>query len=342
MAYETGTATGPNDLLQKLVAFLTGPAVGWTQDMSQTDGTGWRAHLHKSSVYVNLKSTTGAVNPWGVSPSPTPISTSAAMHLYLGTGFNGGANWNAQAGGPLLSGTGTITGVSMPLPTGAITSYHFFSDSTGDNIAVVVEKTTGIFAHLGWGTSLNKSGSFTGGPYFFGAKNAYNFADTSTFNFGAQNGPTTRMPFAYVDSGNGPAATGYVRADVDSFTGKWLGCTNSTAQPSGGYTGKNLASEYRGTTAPPGEIPNVEMLFERATSSFNSQAHLIPVRIWAARDAGGYSLLGVVPGVFWTNATGHTAGATLNPPPGYSAGAVITLGADSYVIFPFFAVKKVT
>ncbi len=340
MAYETGTASSPNDLLQKLVTFLTSAAVGWTQDMSQADGTGWRAHLHKGSVYVHLKSTTGAVNPWGYIPAPSPGATSAGLHVYLGTGFNSGANWNAQAGGPLLSGTSTITGVSMPVPAGAITAYHFFSDSAADNIVVVVEKTTGIFTHLGWGTSLAKCGSFTGGPYFFGATNGYNFASTSTTSFGAQNGPTARAPFMYADFGI--AACGYVRADVDTFTGKWLGCTNSASQPTGGYTGKNLATEYRAGATPPAEIANVEMLYERATSSFNSQAHLIPVRVWAARDAGGYSLLGVVPGVFWTNATGHTAGATLNPPPGYSPGTVITLGADSYTIFPFFSVKKVT
>jgi hypothetical protein len=339
MAYETGTASSPNDLLQKLVTFLTGVAVGWTQDISQADGTGWRAHLHKGSVYANLKSTTGAVNPWAFSPSPGPNASDAALHLYLGTGFNGGANWNAQAGGPLLNGTSTNTGVSMPLPTGAITAYHFFSDSSGDNLVVVVEKTTGIFTNLGWGSSLNKSGAFTGGPYFFGATNGYNFASDSTTAPGAQNGPPAKGPFMWGDF-NG-AANGYVRADVDGFTGKWLGCTNSTNQPSGGYTGKNLTSEVRGGSTPPSDIPNLEGFIERAVSTFNSQAHLIPVRLWAARDAGGYSLVGVVPGAFWTNATGHTSGATISPAPGYSAGTVVPLGADSYTIFPYCAIKKV-
>jgi hypothetical protein len=330
MAYETGTASSPNDLLQKLVTFLIGVAVGWTQDMSQADGTGWRAHLHKGSVYLNLKSTTGAVNPWAFTISPAATSSDAGIHLYLGTGFNGGANWNAQAGGPILNGTSTNTGMSMPLPTGGITAYYFFSDSSGDNIVVVVEKTTGIFTHLGWGTSLNKSGSFTGGSYFFGATNGFNFANDSTTSFGAQNGVTARGPFMLGDLN--AAASGYVRADVDAFTGKWLGCTTSTSQPSGGYTGKNLATEYRGATAPPADIPSREAMLERAVSTFNSQANLVPIRIWAARDAGGYSLVGVVPGVFWTNATDR----------GYSSGTVLTLGADSYTIFPWFAVKKVT
>jgi hypothetical protein len=330
MAYQTGTATSPNDLLQRLVTWLV--TIGWVQDMSQADGTGWRAHLHKGSVYVNLKSTTGAVNPWAFTPNPLPNATDAGLHVYLGTGFNGGANWNAQAGGPILNGTSTTTGNSMPLPTGAISAYYFFSDAAADNIVVVVEKTTGIFTNLGWGTSLNKSGAWTGGPYLFAATNGYSFASDSTTAAGAQNGPSARGPFMYKEVVSG-AASGYVRADVDSFTGKWIGCTDSTSQPSGGYTGRNCATEFRGhsTAVPPADIPNLEYFLERTVSILNSQAHLVPVRIWVPRDAGGYSLLGTLPIVFWTRAVGN----------GYAPGTVLNIGADSYMLFPEFAVKKV-
>jgi hypothetical protein len=323
MAYQTGTASNPNDLLQKLVTFLT--ANGWTQNMSQADGTGWRAHLQKGTVYVNLKSTIGAVNPWAFTPNPAPGASDAALHIYLGTGFSGAANWNAQAGGPILNGTSTTTGTSMPLPTGAVSAYHFFSDATADNIVVVVEKTTGIFTHLGWGTSLNKSGAWTGGAYSFSVLNGYSFATGSTLP-GGKNGPTANGPLMLASS-----AVGYVRADVDSFTGKWLGCTDSTSQPSGGYTGRNFATEFRGGSIPPSDIPNLEYFLERTVSVITSQAHLVPVRIWAPRDAGGYSLLGTLPIVFWTRAVGM----------GYAAGTILTLGADSYMLFPNFAVKKV-
>lgn len=329
MAYQTGTATSPNDLLQKLATWLV--STGWIQDMSQADGTGWRAHLHKGGVYVNLKSTTGAVNPWAFSISPSAAAEDAGLHIYLGDGHSGGSNWNLQPGGPLLNGTTNRTGCSMPLPQGSVTAYHFFSDSAADNIVVVVEKTPGIFTHLGWGTSINKSGSFTGGPYFFGATNGYNFASNSTTIPGAQNGPSARAPFMYKDPING-AAGGYARADVDSFTGKWLGCTDSTSQPSGGYTGRNCATEFRGqTTAPPGDIPNLEYFLERTVSILTSQAHLVPVRLWVPRDAGGHSLLGTISIVFWTRATSS----------GYTPGTILTLGADSYMLFPEFAVKKV-
>lgn len=327
MAYQTGTATDPNDLLQKLVTFLVGN--GWTQDMSQADGTGWRAHLHRGSVYVNLKSTTGTVNPWAFTPNPAPNATDAGLHIYLGTGFSGAANWNLQAGGPILNGTSNNTGCSMPLPTGSITAYHFFTDSTGDNVVVVVEKTTGIFTHLGWGVSVTKAGSWTGGPYFFAAVNAYNFASDSTSGPGFQNGPTAKAPFVYADTNS--AANAYVRADVDAFTGKWLGCTGSVSQPSGGYTGRNFVSEYRGGTAVVSGVPTMEYFVERSFSTMTSSATLAPIRAWALRDAGGYSLLGTVPNIFYSIATDK----------GFSAGTEITIGPDTYKVFPNFAVRKV-
>lgn len=341
MAYQTGSATDPNDLLTKLVTFLTGAGVDWLQDMSQADGAGRRAHLHKGADYVNLKSTIGAVNPWAYSTSPAPAAGDAAIHIYLGTGFNGGNNWNNQPGGPILNGTATNTGMSMPLPTGSVTAYHFFSDAAGDHIVVVVEKTTGIFTHLGWGRALNKAGSYTGGAYFFGACNGFIFASDSTTAAGAQNGPTARGPFSFGDFSSS-SATGYVRADVDAFTGKWLGCTTSTAQPSGGYTGKNMASEMRHVSAPPLDIPEVEGLQMQLTSTLNSQTALLPIRLWAARDAGGYSLLGTAVNVYWSNATGHFLGSTLTPSPGYAAGSEVAFGGDTYKLFPWFAVKKVS
>ena len=328
MAYQTGTATDPNDLLQKLVTFLA--ANGWTQDMSQADGTGWRAHLHRSTTYVNLKSTTGAVNPWAFTANPAPTATDAALHIYLGTGFSGAANWNAQTGGPILNGTSNNTGCSMPLPTGSVTAYHFFSDSSGDNVVVVVEKTTGVFTHLGWGVSLTKSGSWTGGPYFFAPVHGYSFASDSTSAAGAQNGPTAKAPFVYSDSVFS-AANAYVRADVDVFTGKWLGCTGSLSQPSGGYTGRNFVSEFRGGTAVVTGIPTMEYFVERSFSTMTSSATLVPIRVWAIRDSGGYSLLGVVPNIFYSIATDK----------GFSAGTEITIGADTYKVFPNFAVRKV-
>ena len=83
---------------------------------------------------------------------------------------------------PVASGTSAPVGVGMRLSAGPFLNYHFFSDAAGDNIVVVIEQTSGLFKHLGWGKSLNKAGTYTGGAYFFGVASGYYASYVSTLN----------------------------------------------------------------------------------------------------------------------------------------------------------------
>lgn len=323
MSYATGTATDPNDLLQKLVTFLV--ANGWTQDSSVADGTGWRAHLHRSGVYVNLKSTVGAVQPWTNTSGNVPLSTMGGLHLYLGTSYNSGAGWSVQAGGPVPSGQANVIGCSMQINSGAVTSHHFFANDSGDNITVVVERTTGVFHHLGWGVSLTKAGTWTGGPFFFGSLAWYQWAYNSPPDYDYSK---TSLP-PCTDGDQQSCVSAYVRADVDAFTGKWISLSGQ-AQATYGYTGKAGTSGIRGTFVPSDNIPHYQSFDCRSYSSMTQSAILLPIRAFAVRDAGGYSLLGTVPRVFRTQAALY----------GLSAGTEITVGPDTYKLFPMFAVQK--
>lgn len=325
-AYQTGTATSPTNLLQTLVTWLV--AQGWTSNMSQADGTGWRAHLSKGSVYVNLRATPGSETVWAGGASST--ANQIGIGLYTGTGYSGASAWNAQAGGPIGSAVAYTVGAFMNLPVGSIVAYHFFDDGA-DNIVVVAERTSSNFTHLGWGTSLTKAGAWTGGGYFFASTSGFYASYTSVAYPGTPNGPSAHPPFSYGDSVSGCCA--FVRADVDTFTGKWLGC-GSVASAQQGYTGKRVASGYynrSGVVTMPSEIPQYGASFQaRITSAMNSQANLIPIRLFAQRDTAGYSLIGDVPNLVLTNATDN----------GYAAGTVYPLGADNWMIFPNFAVLK--
>jgi len=66
----------------------------------------------------------------------------------------------------------------MQLSAGPFSNYYFSADSTADNIVVVVEKTPGLYVHIGWGLSIQKAGAFTGGPYFFGSSSGFYTSDT--------------------------------------------------------------------------------------------------------------------------------------------------------------------
>ena len=137
MAYQTGTASSPIDLVQKMALWLV--SIGWTQDMSQAEGTGWRAHLHKGAIYVHLRAGMNE-NVWQGGQY-----YSYAIHLYLSSAFDGSQPWYNQPGNPPLGFQQTyVVGVSMPLMVaGAIQNYYFFSDAA-DNVILVVERTAGL------------------------------------------------------------------------------------------------------------------------------------------------------------------------------------------------------
>lgn len=323
MAYQNGTASSPINLLTQLVTFLA--ANGWTTDSSVADGTssqGWRAHMHRSGVYANMRACMNE-SVWTGGQGSGP---GYALALYLGTGYNGANAWDAQAGGPIGSGVSTTVGVGMNLVLGAITGYHFFADATGDNVCVVVENTPGIFRHLGFGVSFLKAGTITGGAYFFGSSSGWGMAAAVSASPGSL--LTAQTPTADFDAYSGN--TSYLRADVDAFTGKWLSFGQNTFSGSG-YTGKKGWGSCGANFGQPTDIPNYDNFKLRQVSVMNGMANLLPLRIYAERDVSGYSLLGSIPGVFFSNGVGL----------GFSSGSDYVLGADTYKMFPNFAVKKV-
>jgi hypothetical protein len=337
MAYQNGTVTNPTDLLQKLATFIV--ANGWTQDMSQADGTGWRLHAHKGVVYINLKTainTTLAAEYFADQYSRN--AGYGALMLYGGTGFASGTNWRDQAGAPKNATTPANTiGAGMVLPQGAIAGYHFFADSTGDNIVVVVEKTSGIFAHCGWGTSLNKLGTWTGGPYFFGSTAGY----AISYNQAALNpgfAYSAETPGISGDPRDVSYSTTFIRADVDAFTGKWIG-VGSTTTGYAGYTGKVGRSIVPVNDGTLNGLPSYSDYYNRLTSKMTGQSLMLPVRLLVDRDTGGSSFVGSLPNIFLCNAWDK----------GYTAAAEYLWGTDTYMVFPGpqnfpglgYAIKKV-
>lgn len=330
MPYVNGTATDPIDLLQQLVTFLA--ANGWTTDLSTSEGSGWRGHLHNGSQFVHLRA---AVNegPW-----LSNGSTGWSLNLYTGTAFNGSNAWNNQtAGAPIASGGSNPVGVALPLnATGPYTNHYFFCDAGGNNVVVVVEKTPGLYAHLGWGNSLLKAGSWTGGPYIFGSSSGEQ--QGATFGSAGSNSP------GYFSTAICPGANGdvfgltcfMVRADVDSFTGQWVSISDNNFN-NGGWTGKIGASSIKGIRAPRLEVPNYGSLVggqfqDQQTSAQDGRANLLPAISFAQRDGTttGFSMLGTLPFIFQTNGVGN----------GFSNASEYLLGSATYKMFPNFCVLK--
>jgi hypothetical protein len=158
MAYQTGSATDMADLLSKMLTFAT--ANGWTQDEFNT--VAGRFAMHKNTIYASGR--------WLVA---TPLHLS----LHQALGYTGG---NEPGAHPNDSGNGFNTSTSHAnasllgercvanMGNGPYPSYHFFeNDASPAYLHIVVEISTGIFRHFGFG-EINKIGTWTGGEYVYG------------------------------------------------------------------------------------------------------------------------------------------------------------------------------
>lgn len=327
MAYSNGSAVTSTDLLQQLVTFLV--ANGWTQDMSQAEGLGWRAHLHKSGNYVHLRAREHeAIFQQNVG------GASYGVDIYLGTGFSSGQPWNNQTtGAPIGNGASYPVGASAYTSAGPFTNYYFMTDSGHDNVVVVIEVTPGQFVFFGWGLSINQAGTFTGGAYFFGSSNGYQ--STISSPSAGEPGYTTTSLCPGTNEDAYTFASTFVRADVDSFTGKWLSI-GGPATSVLGYTGKLGASSVgaaSGHTFPAYNNSGSQDFINLQTSEQDGRANLLPVLLWANRDSTttGYSILGSLPICFASNGVGN----------GFSNASEYSIGAATYKMFPNFAILKV-
>jgi hypothetical protein len=337
MSYATGAATDPTDLLKKLVTFLT--ANGWTSDVSAAEGAGWRAALHNGAMYVHLRAAIGAEEPFSTdyNLSPAAGGGQGALYLVASTAVSTGNPFfhTSQRTGAAIVDTQTYPAVAcIPLPAGAISAYHFFIDAANANVVVVCERSAGLFGNLGWGTSITKAGTFTGGMYYFGGAPGVSSASASA-GHGLSLNAVCPMTQQNQGANPGDGASGWIRANVDTFTSKWISMGANSGDPANQFTGK-LASS---SVVPPdvGQslttmIAHYAKFQQRTINALNGAINLLPVRLYAHRDADGYSVIGTLPNIFSTWAV--EAG-------GYVVAEVYSLGGDDYMLFPYFAVKKV-
>jgi hypothetical protein len=339
--YETGISSSPTDLLQTLVSFLS--AQGWTTDQSAASGSGWRAHLHKAGLYVNMRA---AMNEliWpenGTYHDALHSSTGGyGIGLYLGDGYDSGDGWHEQSGAPVRLSDGSTAGCGANLPSGSVAAYHIFDDGA-DHIIVVVERSPGIFCFFGWGPALEPAGQPEAFPYFYGSSGAVlnTIVTPLTDRTGIQ--LTAMPPMSHADkedSSYGATterihATAYVRVDAATYSGRWI--SNNEGTDGGyGYTGRNMGNVLSispGGSLYTGQFPFYYYLKDRAYQVAFAGALLLPIHNYVLTDPGArWAPIGWPPNVFWCEAVGN----------GYAAGSVYQVGGDDYMVFPHFAVRK--
>lgn len=136
MAYETGVASSPTDLVSKLATFAG--SNGWTVNTPTSGRVFVNGDIY---VGVNGDDTNGYVQCRGA------------------LGYDAGQAWNAQTNNAGRSNFARLS-------PGPFTAYHFFAGTEDGSpyLHTVVEVTAGRYGHFTFGR-LVKSGPYTGGTY---------------------------------------------------------------------------------------------------------------------------------------------------------------------------------
>ena len=311
MAYYSGTATGPTDLLDKIRTALV--AEGWTENDYSADETGYRLHVQKvaqsggPTMYFNFRS---AINEYNTditedNDSRENYGKITGICINGSTGYDAGESWDKQPGYSTNSEDNDYSWacVMSPMSVSAIPAYYIFF--VGDSVHIVVEITSGKFQFMSFGC-LEKQGAYTGGMYFTASMDS----DQPYIGYYGPSNYYHPMYFSAYTYGN-PAGAVYV--DADSVASWRIATTNyEIAFPC--VVGQTDNSSYSKTGI-------CSMFWSKAPNFYNNLTAMAPLYIFVLRDDDNYSLLGWPEGVRFLNCTN------------YSAGQELTYGTDTWKIF---------
>lgn len=314
MAYETGIASSRADLISKLCTFAV--ANGWTQD--EYSASNERASLHKSSVYVHFW--------WEDDETTQPVS----IGMYQSLGFSSGQdppNHTDDAGGSDSLYQDYQRKSIKYIGDGPFTAYHFFSHGDFDCIYCVLEYTAGIYRHFGFG-ELDKFGTWTGGEFVYG--HCWHYESKSSETAGNHSilldGLHTSTSYEEGRSGATIHIEDMPNQDASSKWGLVGGSPTSSSFP-----GTDRAGEDR-VNIQGGARKGIHLTFWNwlRADSLSGLVNLCPISCFYSEDPSisprVLRLLGFMPHVYQLQIAG------------FEAGDEITIGADTYKIFP--AVRK--
>lgn len=306
MAYETGSASSPSDLLDKLRAFLL--TNGWTINSFITVGSGKRLHVQKGACYFNFRSYHGETLSNANDLNNQNISGFWGIGGYPSDGYSGANNWNSQPGCPLY-GPYYRGGYANQLSS-AIPTYHFFTYTDITEVHVVIEFVTGKFQHINFGDLQKYNASALGGRWMSmptGVDEQLPQISGVDYNYGA----ASMVPFrcsAY--TATGIFQSSLVRVNIDNHDGWAFDANNSS------YGASPIAAV--------GPHYYNQDLETATTSPYSWQTQLLPYVIGIVRSNASVSPFGEIKHLRELDITN------------YIEGEEIVLGPDTWKVFPVY------
>jgi len=312
MAYYSGTAIGPADLLDKIRTALI--AEGWTENDYSVDGTGYRLHVQKvaqsggPTMYFNFRS---AINEYNTgitedNDSRETYGKITGICINGSTGYDAGESWDQQPGYPTNPNDNDYSWacVMSPMSVSAIPAYYIFF--LGDSVHIVVEITSGKFQFMSFGC-LEKQGVYTGGMYFTASMDS----DQPYQGYYGSGNNYYPLYFNAYPAGN-PAGGVYI--DADSVADWRIASTNDDEILFPCVVGQQANESYS-------QVGINSMFWSKGPNFYNNLAAMAPLYTFVKRSDDNYSLLGWPEGVRFLNCTN------------YSAGQELTYGTETWKIF---------
>ncbi len=299
MSFRQGVSTSPANLVSQISSFITTVGAPWS--VIRSNGAGG----DPAGTQLTIEDTAAAVGTfYSMIPDNSP-SNDANVQMQPHTADSGiGASFFAHTGSPDAtgsSGTFSVMGNGLFSTTdqgfvGPHTQFFLFEGATGAGryLHVVVEGTAGVYFHMWMGT-IEKAGTFTGGQY-----TAASYAENANqVQWPGQFAPTTTRGT------------------------QWFRFDNAFTSGSPGWREMNWFAFFQGsgTSLPAG-------VYEGGLNEFNQRTPFSPILcpFWA-NDT---------PSIISTNwkLAGHIPDCRLVSMDGREPGETITLGSDTWHIFP--------
>lgn len=315
MAYQTGSATGAADLLDKFRVFAE--AQGWTTNRNNSVGSGREVCIAKGGAFFNFR----AYQNEAMVVNGNSNSSKYGISLNGSDGYAAGSAWDRQPGYPLRgSATGGDQGHAMMplvLASGPFPAHHFFAPNA-NCLYCELEVTDGIFLRFGCGSLDLFNPAAPGGGRFFYATGGQHVTNSTASNqwLGVDMDNSANalelVPFRCADyAGAGFGLSGsMVRAGFGSFN-NWAG------------SGRSVSTQGQGMVCQGGGCHD-KVLTHLSPSTLNGIGLLVPNVV--ALNVGDEFLapIGIMPGLRFMDMTS------------YQSGDEFSLGPDSWKIFPWY------
>lgn len=303
MAYQTGSASSPTQLLDALRVFAI--ANGWTELRWGALGNGYQLSLSKNGLYCHLRS--------GVNEAlRSGYAAVTGIFLSASTGFDGAQPWNNQPG-TIVNTSGLVEACGL-YEVSASNTYHLFAASGPDMILLAAEVSPGVFHHLAFG-ELTRYGNYAGGVFVTGAFGSdaytYSYNGFTDYVFGYPYDRHGGLPF---NDYKGYGQT-YVRGSVDAVEAWYAVCQSSP------LTGKRAKGIWEaGTGTPSGSL--ARFWWDRSPNTLNGITPMLPFHVCVERPSGYFSPFGVTPHLRYLNLAN------------YQPAEQFALGTEQWAVFP--------